>query len=232
MIFPPLPCLTIWRPTACRVKKSPAALTAKTRSKLFPRDLEDGRQVEDGGVVDQDVDAAGAGDDRLDHPVDRLLPRHVQFDGEGRLPERRSRGPGLLEQDIGDGDAGPLGYEPFRDRPADPAGAARDDGDFSFKYQSFHGPFSCHLTAASATPPNSSPSRGKGMDEGDEAPVAEVPCASHLDDPSLIRFFLGDPVRPEARPTRRHRTGEPPRRSPRPKPGHAAGGGPHRRSGR
>ncbi len=125
MILVLLPCLTIWRATACRVKKSPSALTAKTRSKLSLGDFKNGRQVEDSRVVDQDVDAVRAGDDSFDQPVDPFLLRHVERDGEGRLTEGGRRGPGLVDQDIGDRHAGALSSEPLRDRPADARGRRR-----------------------------------------------------------------------------------------------------------
>ena len=92
-------------------------------------DLEQGRHLEEGGVVDQDVDAAGAVHHRLDHGVDRGLPGHVDLDREGALADLARGLLGVGEQDVGDRDARALTDVALGDRATDPARAPGDHGD-------------------------------------------------------------------------------------------------------
>ena len=88
-----------------------------------------GAHVEDGGIVDQDVDTARRGDDLLHHGVDGGSLGDIQRQADRPAADRLGGGRRLLLQDIGDHDPGALGGEALADGGADPARPAGDDGD-------------------------------------------------------------------------------------------------------
>ncbi len=69
----------------------------------FPRDLDDGGQVEQGGIVDQDVELAGGSDHLGDSRVDGHLVGNVHGQGVGALAQFLGRFTGSFDIDVGDG---------------------------------------------------------------------------------------------------------------------------------
>src|SRR5690606_38648550 len=92
------------------------------------RDVDDGREVEERGVVAEDVDAAEGLFDRRDRRVDGILPRDVEFDRHSGGVDRVRRLPRAREVDIGDGDPGALAHVSLREGAADAARGAGDEG--------------------------------------------------------------------------------------------------------
>lgn len=90
---------------------------------------------EDGGVVDQDVDASEASRRFVDGGDERgrvgAIGMQGQDAGSGAFEFGR-QGPGLVRRaDVGEGDAGAFGGQPANDGGADAAGTALDEGDFA-----------------------------------------------------------------------------------------------------
>ena len=84
-------------------------------------DLDDGAQVEQGGIVDQNVDTAEIPNGGCDRIVDRGLAGDIEITGMGRRPDL---GRGLfcpVQIDIGNDDGRTLAHVGFRESPADAA---------------------------------------------------------------------------------------------------------------
>ena len=117
-------------------------------------DLDNRREVEDAGVVDQDVEAAemryGGGDRR----VDRSLFGDVELDPEGVRPEGGGDGLGARFVQVGDDDLRAFLHVALRDGLADAARGAGDDCNFvPDLHDSLLGPLwtaSVHATASAA----------------------------------------------------------------------------------
>ena len=91
--------------------------------------LGEGRRCREPGIGDDDVDPAEPLDRAAQHLAHRRLVRHVGGNGMDQVVTRglHQRPLGLAERlavEVGDHDAGALGEQPPRHRPADPAGAA------------------------------------------------------------------------------------------------------------
>jgi hypothetical protein len=108
-----------------------AAITASHAS----RDIrQSARAPQDPRVVDERVQPPEARADRLDKPDDILAPREVRRHGNGGPTGARyrlARGLQRLRPPPANRDLGARARERPRDRRADPAAAAGDDGDFS-----------------------------------------------------------------------------------------------------
>ena len=86
----------------------------------------------DGGVVDQDVDAAQLGDNPLRHGVDRLPVGDIDLDGEGATACRDDLRHHLVElvlRPASDGHSGAGRGQGRTDPRAEAATATGDDGD-------------------------------------------------------------------------------------------------------
>ena len=92
-------------------------------------DLDDRREIEDAGVVDQDVEAAEMRHSGGDGRVDRLLLRDVELDAEGVRPEFGREGLRALLVQVRDDDLRAFLDVALRNRLADAARRAGDDGD-------------------------------------------------------------------------------------------------------
>ena len=119
------------RPTACATRNAPLRFTATTRSHASSGKRLGGMPGGGPRALDQDVDPAEPLDDRRHQRLDGLAPRHVDRQRHGRLRElgqERGVGLGPRQVEVGDDDAGAGLPEPRRDRRAQPAGPAGDEG--------------------------------------------------------------------------------------------------------
>ena len=103
-------------------------------SVAFARDLDDGSEIKNPGVVDENVDAAELGNRSGDHGVDRGLIGDVELEADGVRSELRRDGLRALFIQIGDDDLCAFLHIAFRDRLADAAGRACDDGDLVVQF--------------------------------------------------------------------------------------------------
>ena len=92
-------------------------MTAKTRVVALLGDLEDRREVEGRGVVDEDVDAAGPRDDGFDETIGGALLRDVERHSEAVVAELGGEGLCFGAQPVGDDDAGAFGRVAAADTP-------------------------------------------------------------------------------------------------------------------
>ena len=129
MILPPLPRAII----ACRhgLEGEEQALDVDVEDlvEARPRHLDDGRHVEDRGVVDEDVDAAAAGHHPLHRRLDRVGRRHVEAKAVGAVADV-GRGPlGRRGIEIGESHGRALLGIAAGDGAADAARPAGDERD-------------------------------------------------------------------------------------------------------
>ena len=114
------------RPT----RNAPRRLTPIRRSKILGRGLEQRLLEKDAGVVDQNVDAAAAGEDRLDHAQHLGLVGDIGLHGKRAATAARDLGRDRLDPirrgAVRHGHLRSLRCECQRDRPAYAARAARD----------------------------------------------------------------------------------------------------------
>ncbi len=96
-------------------------------------DLDDRRQVEQGGIVDQYVDPAGRLLDGFYRRIDRGLVGDVEPDGIGRRADLGGGCAGAFQIDVVGGNPGTLAHIGLGKGLADPARSARDDGRLAFK---------------------------------------------------------------------------------------------------
>jgi hypothetical protein len=105
----------------------PLAVDVEEEVPLGLVDLEEGGDLDDAGVVHQDVDAAEAADGGVDDGLDLLLAADVEGEAEG-LPAGRldlgGDGLGGVVLEVGDDDAGALLREAEGGGAADALGAA------------------------------------------------------------------------------------------------------------
>ena len=100
----------------------------------FASDFDDGSEVENPRVVDENVDAAELGNRGDHHGVDRSLICDVELETDGVGSQRRCDGFGALFVQIGDDDLCAFLHVAFRDRLADAASGACDDGDLVVQF--------------------------------------------------------------------------------------------------
>ncbi len=111
------------------MKSKPFDIHRVDATVAFASDFDDGSEVKEPGVVDEDVDAAELRNRVGHHGVDRGLIGDVELKTDGIRSELRRDGLGALFIQIGDNDLCAFLHVAFRDRLADAASGACDDGD-------------------------------------------------------------------------------------------------------
>ena len=92
------------------MKNVPATLTANSLLVALARDLDDGRQVEEGGVVDRMSMPPPSADAFGDRGVDGVLLGHVHLDGKAAGPISAAVCRAARDDDVGDRDACALAH--------------------------------------------------------------------------------------------------------------------------
>ena len=113
------------------VKRTPATLTAKIFFVAVAGDFGYGGEVEEGGVVDEDVKAAGVVDDGGDAVVDGLLVGDIHLQGVCGGANLCGGLAGAGQVFVGDGDLCAFFGEGARQDEADAAAGAGDECGFA-----------------------------------------------------------------------------------------------------
>src|SRR5712692_100181 len=146
MMMRPPPAARIWGTQAQQQRNTPSVLTYHP-APLAGVDFLERTQLEraeDRGVVHQDVDAAERFHGFGRHLLDIAFKRNIYFQAQrlrtGRLGDLGSRD--VVIAKIGDDDGRAVFREAHRQRLADAAARAGDDGDFPTEFHGFHTTFS------------------------------------------------------------------------------------------
>ena len=121
------------RATACRVNKRATDIDAEQAVIAGAGDLDDGRHVEQGGIVDEDIYAAAALFDFGYGAVDGRLVGHVEADGKGRRANGLCGLLGAGHVNVGDGNRRAFARIGSGKGCTNAARRAGDDGRFALQ---------------------------------------------------------------------------------------------------